>query len=140
MCHVFLPSTELFVDRLYIIYFVGEIRRLCAIGQFVGYTGLDGLKTVEDITLHHDEFCNTINHYRVTELDEIDPAATALTASNSTILMSKVTDFPAGFVKKLRGERAGADTRAVGFHDAIYVTYFVGAYPQSGTCTGTDSI
>ena len=54
--------------------------------------------------------------------------------------MSKVTDFPAGFVKKLCGERAGADTRAVGFHDAIYVTDFVGAYPQSGTCTGTDSI
>ena len=123
--HVGLPSWQFFIywfDAFFnivweVIYFVAVL--------FVSYTCLDSVETIEYITLHHDEFSNTIYHDRVFKSHEVYPSAATLTTCNSSIFMTKITNLFTSFIEKLCWEWSCSYACAIGFHDTIHIANFV---------------
>ena len=60
--HVCLPSGEFLIDGFDIIDRVGEFTGYRAILELITYASLYCIETVQDIALHHDEFCNAVDH------------------------------------------------------------------------------
>ena len=115
---------------------IGEVACLNAI-DLICRTSLNSIEAVKHVALHHDELSNAIDHDRIAQGHKVYPAATALTTSDSTILMAEVTDLLASLVEQLCGERTCSDTGAVGFHNTIHLSYFIRTDTQTcaGSCT-----
>ena len=111
-----------FVDRDNLIgCFVWEFGDLFAI-HLVCNSDFDRIEIIEHVSFHHDEAGNTIHHDRIFQSYHIEPSATARTSSGCAEFH---TDFTQGFticIEQFSWEWTAADTGAVGFENAIYVT------------------
>ena len=106
--HVALPTGKFSIDGLdFALDRVGELLGLYAIDA-VGYTGLDSLKGIEHVALHHDEVCHTIDHDRIFQRYEVNPTTATLTTSNRTELVSEGAELVAYLVEHFG--REGTDT------------------------------
>ena len=103
--HVGLPTGEFFVDGLNVVDRVGELVGHGAVLQLIAHASLDGVETVENIALHHDELGDSVDHDAVAQLDEVDPTAAALTTGDSSIFVADGTDSLTSLVEEFCGER-----------------------------------
>ena len=108
--------------------------------MLVGNASLDGIESVEHIALHHDQLGDAVHHDRILQGYEVDPATTALTACDCSILMTQVADGLARLIEQLRGERTSADTGAVSLHDTKDIADLIRTDAKTRASAGTDGI
>ena len=141
LCHIGLPAGKRHIDRLdfFVVDCIGEIACDCSV-DVVGGAGFDFVEPVEDIALHHDELCHTVDHNGITKGHKINPSAAAFTACHCAVLMAEGADSLACLVKQFGRERTAADACAVGFEDAEHFADLAGSDTETGACTCADCV
>ena len=85
--------------------------------DFIVDAHLDFVEVVHYVGFGDEEVGNTIEHAGIAQGRDVDPAATAWTASGGAVFMSEVAKQFSCFVEKLGREGTSSDTGAVGFAD-----------------------
>src|SRR5690625_3600316 len=117
---VFLPSRQRFVNRLDALERLGfarESRRRLAVIA-IRRAHLDLIEAAQHIELGHGVVGDAVDHRRVAEGHEVEPAAAARPAGGGAELMPYLLQTPSVFVFELGREGTVADAGTVGFDDA----------------------
>src|SRR5262249_45332169 len=88
---------------------------------FVAGADLDFALGIEDIELSDDERVDAVDHLGVAQNSEVEPAAAAWPAGNSTKLLATLADFLRFNVGHFSRERTAADPRGVSLGHADYM-------------------
>ena len=103
----------------------------------VSYAGLNGLKCVEHVALHHDELRDTVHHNSILERYQVNPSATTLAASYRTKLMAQGANLISNLIKELGREWSCTYAGTICLEDTIDLANLIGSYTQTcaSTCT-----
>ena len=83
---------------------------------------------------------NAIDHDRVFQSYQVNPATTTFTTGYCTVFVAEVADGLTGFIEQFCRERTCTYASAIGLHDAIDIAYLVRTNTQACTSTGTNRI
>src|SRR4051794_32373915 len=95
-----------------------KVRRLRAIRQDVPDANGYLVERRQDVQLRQGERREAVQSHRVTERDEVEPAAAPLAPRHRAELAAELTQPFLLFARDLAREGAGADARDVGLRDA----------------------
>ena len=104
--------------------FIDFKRKLCCFFaiDFISNASLYCFEAIQHIALHHDQFRHTVDHDRIFQRNQVNPATTAFAPSYSTIFMSDLTDLATCFIKQFCRKRTATDTCTISFEDTIHFT------------------
>ena len=134
------PALHLSIDRLNLtINRIVEVINTLAI-DLVTNSNLDCIEVVHHIGLHHNQSRCTVDHNRILQCNQVQPAATTLTTRHSTILVTDIAQLLARLVEQLGGERTATYASAICLEDTLHITNPVGSNTQTSTGTCANGI
>ena len=125
------PAFELPVDRDDFRVGVEGYAVLALAVDDISLSHLDGVKGVHHIGLHHDQGCDSVEHYGVLEGYHVQPAGAAGTARSGAELVALAAELLTCLIEELSGEGTAAYAGAVGLEDAVDVAYRGRSYAEA---------
>ena len=131
------PTRHIFVNRFDIFKDIEAGRiffQLLAL-VFVSRADFNRIQVIKDIEAGNGQIIEAVQHGCVFYNSRIEPAAAAGTTGNGTEFVTRIAQVVTDFIELFSRERAGTDTRRIGFDDTDDV--FHAARTDTGTGAGT---
>src|SRR6185437_5745632 len=131
------PSRTLFIDR-FNGFERGEsgwhIRKIFSVAPISDADG-NLFEFVQHVQLCNHQAVKAVDHRRVPQKRDIEPAATARASSDRSKFLAGLAQFLAPFIIRFGGKRPAADARDIGFRNSDYALNTGGWNARSSTCS-----
>ena len=133
-----IPSFQFLIYRSYFFFhhFIRNHVSNSPIFQLIFCTNFNRRKNTQHISLHHQQLRHAIDHDRIFQRRQINPATTSGPSGGGSELITFFPHQVALVINKFRRKRTTPNPGAIGLKNTIYFSNMTRRNAKSGACSG----